>query len=70
MTEFAEYADDRICIRIPKQLRKVGVGRYFRGNVVRGDPESCFHVLVDIDPHSLLVDVRRRQMLGPAVGVP
>lgn len=49
MVEFVEYSDDKIKIKLPKQLRQQRSMRFFRGNLARGKPESNVMVGVSID---------------------
>lgn len=49
MIEFVEYSDEKICIKLPKQLRQQRSMRFFRGNIVRGKPESQVMVAIDIN---------------------
>jgi hypothetical protein len=54
MVEFIEYSDEKIRIKLPKQLRQKRPIRLFRGNLIRGKPET--HMAVGID---LNFDIRR-----------
>jgi hypothetical protein len=54
MIEFVEYSDEKISIKLPKQLRQKRPIRFFRGNLIRGKPET--HMSVGID---LNFDIRR-----------
>ena len=54
MIEFIEYSDEKIRIKLPKQLRQKRPIRFFRGNLIRGKPET--HMSVGID---LNFDIRR-----------
>ena len=54
MVEFIEYSDEKIRIKLPKQLRQKRPIRFFRGNLVRGKPETHMAVAIDLN-----FDVRR-----------
>lgn len=62
MIEFVEYVDDKIRVKLPRQLRQQQFHRLFRGNLVRGKPESNMVVAIDLDTRS--VDATRRLFLG------
>lgn len=49
MIEFLEYSDEKIRVKLPKQLRQQRSKRFFRGNLVRGKPESQVMVTIDIN---------------------
>jgi len=49
MIEFVEYSDEKIRVILPKQLRQQRSKRFFRGNLVRGKPESQVMVAIDIN---------------------
>jgi hypothetical protein len=49
MVEFVEYSDEKIRIKLPKQLRQKRPMRFFRGNLVRGKPETRIVVAIDLN---------------------
>lgn len=49
MIEFMEYADDKIKIKLPKQLRQKQQMHFFCGNLIRGKPETCMTVGIDFN---------------------
>jgi len=49
MVEFVEYSDEKIRIKLPKQLRQERSKRFFHGNLIRGKPKSNLMVGIDID---------------------
>ena len=49
MVELIEYCDDEICIKLPKQLRQKRPIRFFRGNLIRGKPETNMSVGIDLN---------------------
>lgn len=49
MVKFVEYIDVKIRIKLPKQLRQDRHGLFFRGNLVRGKPETMVAVAIDLD---------------------
>ena len=54
MIEFIEYSDEKIRIKLPKQLRQKRPIRFFRGNLIRGKPETHMSVAIDLN-----FDIRR-----------
>ncbi len=52
--EYVEYSDNQICIKLPKQLRQKRPIRFFRGNLIRGKPETLMSVAIDLN-----FDIRR-----------
>jgi len=61
MIKFVEYIDDKIRIKLPKQLKQNRSQRFFRGNLVRGKSESNMMVGVSID----LNEEQRKVYLEP-----
>ena len=61
MINSIEYRDERIRIKLPKQLRQQRSQRFFRGNLVRGKPESQVMVAIDLD----LNEAQRKVYLEP-----
>ncbi len=61
MVEFVEYSDEKIRVKLPKQLRQQRSQRFFRGNLVRGKPESQVIVAIDLD----LNEAQRKVYLEP-----
>lgn len=49
MMEFIEYCDEKIRIKFPKQLRQKRPIRFFRGNLIRGKPETRMSVGIDLN---------------------
>ena len=64
MVEFVEYSDEEIRIKLPKQLRQQRPQRLFRGNLVRGKPESNLVVAVSIVLGAQNVKAIRKVYLG------
>src|SRR4030042_1871871 len=61
MIEFVEYRDDKISIKLPKQLLQQRAMRFFRGNLIRGKPESNLMVAISLD----LNESQRKAYLEP-----
>lgn len=70
MIEFVEYRDDKICIKLPKQLRQKNNIRLFCGNLARGKPESQVIVGLDVDLNASTVKAIREVFLGTGVNRP
>lgn len=49
MIDFVNYKDERIRIKLPKQLRQKRPVRFFRGNLVRGKPETLVSIAIDLN---------------------
>ena len=49
MIQFVEYRDEKISIKLPRQLKQKRPGRFFRGNLVRGKPETQMSVAIDLN---------------------
>ncbi len=65
MIEFVEYRDDKIKIKLPKQLRQKRPIRFFQGNLVRGKPETQVMVGVDINFDARRVEAVKKIYIGP-----
>ncbi len=70
MIEFVEYSDDKINIKLPKQLRQQRSQRLFRGNLVRGKPESNLMVAISLDLNASGVKAVRDVFLGARINRP
>lgn len=64
MIEFVEYRDEKIRIKLPKQLRQKRPIRFFQGNLVRGKPETQITVGIDVDLNTSSVKATREVFLG------
>ncbi len=67
MIEFVEYSDEKISIKLPKQLRQKRPIRFFRGNLVRGKPETRMSVILDLDLDAHRVEVIKGLLLRPEI---
>ena len=63
MVDFIEYNDGKIRIKIPKQLRQKHPIRFFRGNLVRGRPETQASFGIDINLDARRVKVMKEEFL-------
>ena len=54
MIDFVGYSDERIQLKLPKKLRQKRPIRFFRGNLIRGKPETHMSVAIDLN-----FDIRR-----------
>jgi hypothetical protein len=70
MIEFVEYSDEKIRIKLPKQLRQKHSIRFFQGNIVRGKPKTQVTVGIDIDLNASAVKAVREVFLGTRVNRP
>ena len=67
MIEFIEYSDEKICIRLPKQLRQRHGMRLFQGNLVRGKPETEMSIALDLDLDTQRVECIKELYLRPGI---
>lgn len=63
MIDFIEYSDEKIRIKLPKQLRQKRPIRFFRGNLVRGKPETQVSFGIDIDLDARRVKAMKEEFL-------
>lgn len=49
MIDYVEYSDEKIRIKLPKQLRQQRSQRFFHGNLVRGKPQTQTSIGIDIN---------------------
>jgi len=67
MIESIEYNDGKICIKLPKQLRQKRPIRFFRGNLIRGKPETRMAVGIDLNFDDRRVKVMKEEFLSTNV---
>jgi hypothetical protein len=64
MTDFVEYRDEKIRIKLPKQLRlKRGTSYFFSGILKRGRKDACVTLAVVLDPPPVLRKAARQVIL-------
>jgi hypothetical protein len=67
MINFIEYIDEKIRIKLPKQLRQKRPLRFFRGNLVRGRPETQASFGIDINLDARRIEVMKEEFLRTEV---
>jgi len=67
MVEFVEYIDEKIRIMLPKQLRQKHSMLFFKGNLVRGKPETQVAVGIDLNFDTRRFESIKEEFLRPEI---